>query len=115
MAVARCNWPTSFEHANSMLGTRTKVKIGHNTVLWQSFNGEILAKYHGNAIVSYMPGDYAISSAGWNTVTTSGRLHDALLALHKGNQVERHNVNVHNGKMFLDQETPITEKWLKVN
>lgn len=66
--------PKSYAEAVAALGTKTEAVIGHNTKLVKG-DGEILATYHGNPIVSYSAdGDVFASWAGWATSTTTNRL-----------------------------------------
>ena len=104
MAIAKIDWPNSYYDALDLFRdnagisqTNKPVKIGHNTDIVLLISGEIIARYHGNAIVSYSPGEYAVNNAGWNTVTTSGRLNAALNALFPN----KFSVNIRNGSMFL--------------
>ena len=76
MAVATINTPANFEQALDMLGTKTAIKIGHNTYLTRINHGTSAAiMYHGNTIATYSPLGLVVTLAGWDTMTTRGHLH----------------------------------------
>lgn len=77
MAIAKVIYPINYENARAMLGDRDTLKIGHNTIL-SKCEGEFLICYHGNGIIKYTPKGVEVSTAGWDTVTTTGRIHAAL-------------------------------------
>lgn len=74
MGIAKMSGYT-FHKLATQIGEKTKKKIGHNTEAKFS-GGDIVVTYHGNPIVILSPdGSLEISTCGWNTVTTTGRLH----------------------------------------
>lgn len=66
--------PQTFTDAVKAMAGRDSVKIGHNTRLESNGAGEIVATYHGNAIVSYTEQGVWATWAGWTTSTTGNRL-----------------------------------------
>lgn len=78
--LTKCN---SYSDADSILGNRSKKKIGHNTYLMQCADGNggqcIQAFYHETPVVTYFPnGIIEATSGGWKTVTTKDRLNQLL-------------------------------------
>lgn len=66
--------PNNYAEAVAVLGNRESITIGHNTKLERNSTDEIVATYHGNAIVSYTPAEVMATWAGWTTSTTANRL-----------------------------------------
>jgi hypothetical protein len=79
------NIPRSYQEAEDMLGTRTEVKLGHETTLHGTAGGEwpIVVKYHDTEILTYYRGGLIIATdGGWDTVTTRRRIKAGLTATH---------------------------------
>lgn len=54
--------------------------IGHKTKRFESDNGDWRVQYHATNVISYKAatGKYTLDTGGWNTMTTSKRMTDAL-------------------------------------
>ena len=72
--MSNLNLPNmSRENLLAILGTRYDKKIAHNTVA-EKMPGGVRVRYHGNNIAELTETRVWLSSAGWDTVTTSTRL-----------------------------------------
>lgn len=75
MAVATLKF-AEFQKIDRELGSRATLKLAHNTVAYRMGDNEIGISYHGNEIARYDSAKRRIilSTAGWNSTTTLGRL-----------------------------------------
>ena len=83
----------SFSDAVAFLGGRESRKLAHNTWVEDLGEGEIGVRYHKTYIVVYREGSAALSNGGWNTVTTSNRIHRLIPA--------KYRVGIRKGLMTL--------------
>lgn len=96
MAVATLKF-ANFRDIDIEMGSRATLKLAHNTVAYRMGDNEIGISYHGNEIARYSPIKRRIilSTAGWNSTTTLGRL----------NQLSHANrigwVGLHDGEAIL--------------
>jgi hypothetical protein len=97
--------PNSYEAAVKALGSRESVTIGHNTKLERNGGNEIVATYHGNAIVSYTPDGVWATWAGWTTNTTATRL----------NMLAPARFNIKNFTAQINGEDIDSREWVKVS
>ena len=74
MAVAELKF-ANFRDIDLELGSRATLKLAHNTIAYRLGN-EIGISYHGNEIARYdsVKRRITLSTAGWSTFTTLGRL-----------------------------------------
>lgn len=81
MAVAELKF-ANFREIDIEMGSRATMKLAHNTVAYRMGDNEIGISYHGNEIARYSPIKRRIilSTAGWDTFTTIGRLHQLSIA-----------------------------------
>lgn len=95
MAVAELKF-ANFRDIDIELGSRATLKLAHNTIAYR-LNNEIGISYHGNEIARYdsVKRRITLSTAGWPTFTTLGRL----------NQLSHANrigwVGLHDGEAVL--------------
>lgn len=95
MAVAELKF-ANFRDIDLELGSRATLKLAHNTIAYR-LNNEIGISYHGNEIARYdsVKRRITLSTAGWPTFTTLGRL----------NQLSHANrigwVGLHDGEAIL--------------
>lgn len=95
MAVAELKF-ANFRDIDLELGSRATLKLAHNTIAYR-LNNEIGISYHGNEIARYdsVKRRIILSTAGWPTFTTLGRL----------NQLSHANrigwVGLHDGEAIL--------------
>lgn len=95
MAVAELKF-ANFRDIDLELGSRATLKLAHNTIAYR-LNNEIGISYHGNEIARYdsVKRRITLSTAGWPTFTTLGRL----------NQLSHANrigwVGLHDGEAVL--------------
>lgn len=75
MAVATLKY-AKFQDIDLALGSRATLKLAHNTIAYRVGENEIGISYHGNEIASYdsVKRRIILSTAGWPTFTTLGRL-----------------------------------------
>lgn len=66
--------PLSYSQAADALGSKSEMKIGHNTKLYRVAPDTIRASYHDNDIVEYTPEAVYATWAGWASSTTRDRL-----------------------------------------
>ena len=94
MAVAELKF-ANFRDIDLELGSRATLKLAHNTIAYR-LNHEIGSSYHGNEIARYdsVKRRITLSTAGWPTFTTLGRLNQLAYAnrigwvgLHDGNPI----------------------------
>ena len=74
MAVAELKF-ANFRDIDLELGSRATLKLAHNTIAYR-LNNEIGISYHGNEIARYdsVKRRITLSTAGWPSITTLGRL-----------------------------------------
>lgn len=95
MAVAELKF-ANFRDIDLELGSRATLKLAHNTIAYR-LNNEIGISYHGNEIARYdsVKRRITLSTAGWPSITTLGRL----------NQLSHANrigwVGLHDGEAIL--------------
>lgn len=95
MAVAELKF-ANFRDIDIELGSRATLKLAHNTIAYR-LNNEIGISYHGNEIARYdsVKRRITLSTAGWPSITTLGRL----------NQLSHANrigwVGLHDGEAIL--------------
>ena len=95
MAVAELKF-ANFRDIDIELGSRATLKLAHNTIAYR-LNNEIGISYHGNEIARYdsVKRRIILSTAGWPSITTLGRL----------NQLSHANrigwVGLHDGEAIL--------------
>ena len=95
MAVAELKF-ANFRDIDIELGSRATLKLAHNTIAYR-LNNEIGISYHGNEIARYdsVKRRITLSTAGWPTFTTLGRL----------NQLSHANrigwIGLHDGEAIL--------------
>lgn len=95
MAVAELKF-ANFRDIDLELGSRATLKLAHNTIAYR-LNNEIGISYHGNEIARYdsVKRRITLSTAGWPSITTLGRL----------NQLSHANrigwVGLHDGEAVL--------------
>lgn len=95
MAVAELKF-ANFRDIDIELGSRATLKLAHNTIAYR-LNNEIGISYHGNEIARYdsVKRRITLSTAGWPSITTLGRL----------NQLSHANrigwVGLHDGEAVL--------------
>lgn len=96
MAVAtlRC---AHFSNIDLKLGSRATLKLAHNTVAYRLGDNEIGISYHGNEIARHDSAKRRIilSTAGWSSITTLGRLDQ----LSQANRIGW--VGLHDGEAIL--------------
>lgn len=94
MAVAELKF-ANFRDIDLELGSLATLKLAHNTIAYR-LNNEIGISYHGNEIARYdsVKRRITLSTAGWPTFTTLGRLNQLSYAnrigwvgLHDGNPI----------------------------
>lgn len=75
MAVAELKF-ANFRDIDLELGSLATLKLAHNTIAYRVGDNEIGISYHGNEIARYdsVKRRIILSTAGWNTFTTLGRL-----------------------------------------
>ena len=80
MAVATLKF-AKFEDIDRELGSRATLKLAHNTIAYR-LGDEIGISYHGNEIARYssIKRRIILSTAGWDTFTTLGRLNQLATA-----------------------------------
>ena len=95
MAVAELKF-ANFRDIDLELGSRATLKLAHNTVAYRAGVNRIGITYHGNQIAYYdsVKRRITLSTAGWPTFTTLGRLNQLAYAnrigwvgLHDGNPI----------------------------
>ena len=95
MAVAELEF-AEFRKIDLELGSRATLKLAHNTVAYRAGVNRIGITYHGNQIAYYdsVKRRITLSTAGWPTFTTLGRLNQLAYAnrigwvgLHDGNPI----------------------------
>jgi len=96
--------PQSYEAAVKVLDGKDSMSIGHNTRLERNGNDEIVATYHGNAIVSYTPAGVWATWAGWTSSTTSTRL----------NMLAPARFNIKNFTSQINGDNVDSSAWVKV-
>ena len=81
MAVAELKF-AEFRKIDLELGSRATLKLAHNTIAYRVGENEIGISYHGNEIARYdsVKRRITLSTAGWPTFTTIGRLHQLSIA-----------------------------------
>lgn len=81
MAVAELKF-AEFQKIDLEMGSRATLKLAHNTVAYRMNDNEIGISYHGNEIARYhsVKRRIILSTAGWDTFTTIGRLHQLATA-----------------------------------
>lgn len=81
MAVAELKF-AKFRDIDIEMGSRATLKLAHNTVAYRVGENEIGVSYHGNEIARYdsVKRRITLSTAGWPTFTTIGRLHQLSIA-----------------------------------
>ena len=97
----------SFSDAVAFLGGRGSRKLAHNTWVEDLGEGEIGVRYHGTYIVVYREGSATLSNGGWNTVTTSHRIHRLIPA--------KYRVGIRKGLMTLAHPDGTEEIFRTVN
>lgn len=96
MAVATLRF-ANFQNIDLKLGSSATLKLAHNTIAYRVGENEIGISYHGNEIARYdsVKRRITLSTAGWPTFTTLGRL----------NQLSHANrigwVGLHDGEAIL--------------
>ena len=75
MAVAELKF-ANFRDIDIEMGSRATLKLAHNTIAYRVGENEIGISYHGNEIARYdsVKRRITLSTAGWPTFTTLGRL-----------------------------------------
>lgn len=75
MAVAELKF-ANFRDIDLELGSRATLKLAHNTIAYRIGDNEIGISYHGNEIARYdsVKRRITLSTAGWSSITTTGRL-----------------------------------------
>lgn len=75
MAVATLRF-ANFQNIDLKLGSLATLKLAHNTIAYRVGENEIGISYHGNEIARYdsVKRRIILSTAGWPTFTTLGRL-----------------------------------------
>ena len=95
MAVAELEF-ANFRDIDIELGSRATLKLAHNTIAYRAGVNRIGITYHGNQIAYYysVKRRITLSTAGWPTFTTLGRLNQLAYAnrigwvgLHDGNPI----------------------------
>lgn len=96
MAVATLKF-ANFEEIDRELGSGQTLKLAHNTIAYRSGANRIGITYHGNQIAYYSSVERKItlSTAGWPTFTTLGRLNQLATANRIG------WVGLHDGEAIL--------------
>lgn len=81
MAVAELKF-AEFRKIDLELGSRATLKLAHNTIAYRVGDNEIGISYHGNEIARYdsVKRRITLSTAGWDTFTTLGRLNQLAYA-----------------------------------
>lgn len=64
----------SFAEASEFLGNKVNRPYAHNTRIIRVDQNKIIATYHDNPVVTFMPDGLMLSSCGWKTITTKERL-----------------------------------------
>lgn len=96
MAVAELKF-AKFSRIDRELGSRATLKLAHNTIAYRVGDNEIGISYHGNEIARYhsVKRRIILSTAGWDTFTTLGRLNQLSTANRIG------WIGKHNGEAIL--------------
>lgn len=68
----------SFEQATEYLGNRNERPLANNTRIERVADDMIAIKYHGHAVVTFLPQETIFSSCGWMTLTTKERINWSL-------------------------------------
>lgn len=118
MAVATLRF-AHFSNIDLKLGSRATLKLAHNTVAYRLGDNEIGISYHGNEIARYDSAKRRIilSTAGWSSITTLGRLDQ----LSQANRIGW--VGLHDGEAiltayanpFAPEVTAERGEWLNLN
>lgn len=118
MAVATLRF-AHFSNIDLKLGSRATLKLAHNTVAYHLGDNEIGISYHGNEIARYhsVKRRIILSTAGWPTFTTLGRLNQLATAnrigwvgLHDGEAILTAYANP-----FAPEVTAERGDWLNLN
>lgn len=96
MAVAELKF-AKFPEIDRELGSSATLKLAHNTVAYRVGDNEIGISYHGNEIARYdsVKRRIILSTAGWSSITTLGRLNQLSTANRIG------WVGLHDGEAVL--------------
>ena len=96
MAVATLRF-AHFQNIDRALGSSATLKLAHNTIAYRVGENEIGISYHGNEIARYdsVKRRIILSTAGWPTFTTLGRLNQLATANRIG------WVGLHDGEAVL--------------
>lgn len=96
MAVAKLKF-ANFRKIDIEMGSRATLKLAHNTVAYRMGDNEIGISYHGNEIARYnsVQRRIILSTAGWSSITTLGRLNQLATANRIG------WVGLHDGEAIL--------------
>ena len=96
MAVAELKF-ANFRDIDIEIGSRATLKLAHNTIAYRVGDNEIGISYHGNEIARYdsVKRRIILSTAGWPSITTLGRLNQLATANRIG------WVGLHDGEAIL--------------
>ena len=96
MAVAELKF-ANFRDIDIEIGSRATLKLAHNTIAYRVGDNEIGISYHGNEIARYdsVKRRIILSTAGWPSITTLGRLNQLATANRIG------WVGLHDGEAVL--------------
>ena len=118
MAVAKLNYiPKTLREVSEFLGGKSQKKIAHNTYLVMVSDSLATITFHGNVIAQYTPKTVKVSLAGWDTMTTRGRVGQitwALAGVHCGRirgVTYMGNCSIYNGSEVYNVYSDTLGEW----